>query len=298
MDFVQTLIDAVALGVLYALVAMGIGLVFGVMRLVNFAHGELLTVGAYTLFLTKGMPLVVRALAALAAVVLVSLVMEFVFRPLRNVAAATMLVATFAVSFLLQNLFLLVFGAQGEATDFLPQLNRAVELGDLRIRWITIIAIVLGVAMLGFMAWLFSRTSIGLQMRAAAADFRTAQILGVRAGRVVQLAFVLGGFLAGAVTLVLAVQRPLATPNFGFLVLIPALVGVVVGGLGRIVPATLGGFSIGFATVLLGDWVLGDLLDSSYRVFLNSFLFAIVITVLLVRPDGLFSRGTAVAERV
>ena len=293
MEHVQTLIDAIALGVLYALVAMGIGLVFGVMRLVNFAHGELITIGAYSLFLTKGMPLVVRALAALSVVVVASLLMEFVFRPLRSVGAATMLVATFAVSFLLQNLFLLVFGAQGEAIDFMPQLNRAVELGDLRIRWITIIAIVLGLAMLGFMAWLFSRTNVGLRMRAAAADFRTAQILGVPAGRVVRLAFVLGGFLAGAVTLVLAVQRPLANPNFGFLVLVPALVGVVVGGLGRLVPATLGGFSIGFATV-----VLGDVLPSSGRVFLNSFLFLIVITVLLARPDGLFSRGAAIGERL
>lgn len=293
MDFLQTLIDALALGVMYALVALGISLVFGVMRLVNFAHGELLTVGAYALYLTKGMPLALRALISLAAVIALSLVMEFVYRPLRTVSPANMLVATFAVSFLLQNLFLLVFKAQGQAMDFIPQLNRAIEIGDLRIRWITIIAIVLGSVMLALMVWLFSRTAIGLQMRAAAADFPTAQVLGVRAARVVRLAFVLGGFLAGMVTLVLSVQRPLATPNFGFLVLVPALVGVVVGGLGRVVPGTLGGFSIGFATVLLGD-----LLPSSERVFLNSVLFMIVITVLLVRPDGLFSRRTGVAERV
>lgn len=293
MDFLQTLIDAIALGVLYALVAMGIGLVFGVMRLVNFAHGELLTVGAYTLFLTKDLPLIARALIALAAVLALALVMEFIYRPLRAVAAGTMLVATFAVSFLLQNLFLLVFGAQGEAIDFLPQLNRAVDIGDLRIRWITIIAIILGAAMLAFMGWLFARTTIGLQMRAAAADFRTAQVLGVRAGRVALLSFVLAGVLAGVVALVLSVQRPLATPDFGFLILVPTLVGVVVGGLGRVVPATLGGFLIGMATVFLGDF-----LPSSGRVFLNSFLFMAVITVLLIRPDGLFSRSTAVSERV
>lgn len=293
MDFLQTLIDAIALGVLYALVAMGIGLVFGVMRLVNFAHGELLTVGAYTLFLTKDLPLIARALIALAAVLALALVMEFIYRPLRAVAAGTMLVATFAVSFLLQNLFLLVFGAQGEAIDFLPQLNRAVDIGDLRIRWITIIAIILGAAMLAFMGWLFARTTIGLQMRAAAADFRTAQVLGVRAGRVALLSFVLAGVLAGVVALVLSVQRPLATPDFGFLILVPTLVGVVVGGLGRVVPATLGGFLIGMATVFLGDF-----LPSSGRVFLNSFLFMAVITVLLIKPDGLFSRSTAVSERV
>ena len=293
MSLVQLLIDATALGAMLALVAMGIALVFGVMRLVNFAYGELITIGAYTLVLTKGWPILLRVLAAFAVVIASSLLMELVFRPLRRATAATMLVATFAVSFLLQNMFLLVFGPQGETIEFLAPLNRAIEIGDLRIRWITIIAIVLGAVLLGFMAWLLGKTSLGLQMRAAAADFTTARILGVRAGRVIALAFVLAGFLAAAVTLVLAVQRPLATPTYGFIVLVPALVGVVVGGLGKLVPATLGGFAIGFMTV-----VLGDLLPSGSRVFLNSVLFAIVIIVLLVRPDGLFTRRTGVAERV
>lgn len=293
MSFVQLLIDATALGALLALVAMGIALVFGVMRLVNFAYGELITIGAFTLVLTKGWPIVLRVLAAFVVVIASSLLMEVIFRPLRRATAATMLVATFALSFLLQNMFLLIFGPQGETIEFLAPLNRAIEIGDLRIRWITIIAIALGAVLLGFMSWLLGKTSVGLQMRAAAADFTTARILGVRAGRVIMLAFVLSGFLAAAVTLVLAVQRPLATPNYGFVVLVPALVGVVVGGLGKLLPATLGGFAIGFATV-----VLGDLLPSGSRVFLNSVLFAIVIIVLLVRPDGLFTGRTGVAERV
>ncbi len=293
MSFVQLLIDATALGALLALVAMGIALVFGVMRLVNFAYGELITIGAFTLVLTKGWPIVLRVLAAFVVVIASSLLMEVIFRPLRTATAATMLVATFALSFLLQNMFLFIFGPQGETIEFLAPLNRAIEIGDLRIRWITIIAIALGAVLLGFMSWLLGKTSVGLQMRAAAADFTTARILGVRAGRVIMLAFVLSGFLAAAVTLVLAVQRPLATPNYGFVVLVPALVGVVVGGLGKLVPATLGGFAIGFATV-----VLGDLLPSGSRVFLNSVLFAIVIIVLLVRPDGLFTGRTGVAERV
>ncbi|GMQ85285.1 MAG: branched-chain amino acid ABC transporter permease [Acidimicrobiia bacterium] len=293
MSLVQLLIDATALGAVLALVAMGIALVFGVMRLVNFAYGELITVGAYTLMLTKGWPIVLRVLASFGVVIALSLLMELVFRPLRRATAATMLVATFAVSFLLQNMFLLIFGPQGETIEFLAPLNRAIEIGDLRIRWITIVAIVLGAALLGFMAWLLGKTSVGLQMRAAAADFDTARILGVRAGRVIALAFVLAGFLAAAVTLVLAVQRPLATPTYGFFILVPALVGVVVGGLGKLVPATLGGFGIGFMTV-----ILGDVLPSGSRVFLNSVLFAIVIIVLLVRPDGLFIGRTGVAERV
>jgi len=293
MDLVQTLIDATALGVLYALVAMGIGLIFGVMRLVNFAQGELIAVGAYTLFVTKQYPETVRVVAAISVVVVLGLVMELIYRPLRRATAATMLVATFAVSFLLQNALLLIFGPQGESIEFLPELNQAIGLGELRVRWITMVSIVLGGAILAAMSWLLARTSIGLQMRAAAADFRTAQILGVRAGHVIRMAFLIGGLLTAVVSVLLAVQRPLATPTYGFLVLVPALVGVVVGGLRRLVPATLGGFTIGFATV-----VLNDLLPSGSRVFLNSLLFGIVIVVLLVRPDGLFTGRARVEERV
>jgi len=293
MALVQTLIDSIALGVLYALVAMGIGLVFGVMRLVNFAHGELITFGAYTLFLTSGLPVALRVLAAVVVVVVLALAMELLYRPLRRATAARMLTATFAVSFLLQNGLLLVFGSQGETIGFLPTLNQAIDIAGLRVRWVTLLAISVGGVMLAAMAWLLGRTSIGLQMRAAAADFRTAQILGVPAQRVIRIAFVLGASLTAVVTLVLAVQRPLVTPDYGFLILVPALVGVVVGGLGRLVPATLGGFVIGFATV-----ALGSVLPSGSRVFLNTLLFTIVIVVLLLRPDGLFAHRTRVVERV
>jgi branched-chain amino acid transport system permease protein len=292
-DFIQSLVDGVALGSLYALAALGIGLVFGVMRLINFAYGELITAGAYTLLLTKDFPVWLRILLALAVTVGLSLVMEFVFRPLRVATPATMLITTFAVSFLLQNVAVLWFGTQGESIGFLAHLNRAVEVGDIRIRWITLVSILAGGAMLGAIAFLLDRTEIGLQMRAAAADFRTARLLGVQATRVIIFAFIVSGGLAAVVAMMLAVQRPLATPTFGFFVVIPALVGVVVGGLDRLLSATVGGFVIGFATVMLSD-----LLPSDGRVFLNSVLFGLVIVVLLVKPNGLFIRGTAAAERL
>ncbi len=293
MTYLQAFIDAVALGTLFALVAMGIGLVFGVIRLVNFAHGELLTAGAYALLLTKGAPVVIRALVAVVVVVALSVVMEFIYRPLRSVAPATVLVATFAVSFLLQNAALLAFGAQGENMEFLTVLNTAFSVGDLRIRWITVIGLGVGALTLVTMGLLLRRTSMGLQMRAAAADVQMARLLGVPAKRVVRIAFILAGLLAGIVTLVLAVQRPLVTPSWGFLIMVPALVGVVVGGLDRLVPAALGGFAVGFATVMLSS-----LLPGAQRVFLDSVLFALVITVLLVRPDGLFAGRRRAVERV
>lgn len=292
-EFLQSLIDGVALGSLYGLAALGIGLVFGVMRLVNFAYGELITAGAYTLLLTKNLPVPVRIVATLVVVLAMSLIMELVFRPLRIATPATMLVTTFAVSFLLQNVAILWFGTRGEAMNFLPSLNTAISIGGLRVRWITLLAIGVGVVLLSVVAYILGRTSIGLQMRAAAADLETARLLGVRATKVIVLAFLLSGALAAVVAMMLAVQRPLSTPTLGFQVVIPALVGVVVGGLDRLVPATAGGFAIGLATVLLGD-----LLPSESRVFLNSALFSLVIVVLVVRPRGLFIRGTASAERL
>lgn len=293
MTVLQTLVDAVALGSLYALVAMGIGLVFGVMRLINFAHGELLTAGAYALLLTNHLPLAVGILVLFAVVVGLALLMETAVRPLRGTSPATMLVATFAMSFLLQSVALLVFGAQGENVGVLPELNRAVSIGDLRVRWVTLVSIGVAAVLLAATALFLGRTTVGLQMRAAAVDFRTARLLGVRGNMVIRLAFVLAGVLAAAVTLMLVVQRQLVTPTYGFQLVIPALVGVVVGGMDRLLSATLGGFAIGFAAS-----VLGDVLPPSSRVFLNSVLFGLVIVVLLARPYGLFARRRVVVERV
>jgi branched-chain amino acid transport system permease protein len=295
MTILQALIDAVALGSLYALVAVGIGLVFGVMRLINFAHGELLTAGAYALALTSGRPPLVSVAACLAVVVALAVLMERVaFRPLRGAAPATMLVATFAVAFLLQAVWLLSFGPQGARISVFPQLNQALALGDLRIRWVTLVTIVVGSLLLGGTVLLLQRTTLGLQMRAAAVDFRTARLLGVRADTVILLAFLVAGVLAAAVTILLTVQRPLVTPSFGLMIMIPVLVGVVVGGMDRLGSATLGGFSVGFAIS-----VLGNVLPPDRRVFLDSVLFGLVILVLLVRPNGLFRPGGAVVvERV
>ncbi len=292
-EFIQSLVDGLALGSLYALAALGIGLVFGVMRLINFAYGEIITAAAYTLLLTKDLQVVLRIFFVLAVALALALAMEFIFRPLRLATPATMLVATFAISFMLQNVAVLSFGTRGESMNFLSDLNRAFEVGGIRIRWITVVSIIVGTVLLAAIAYFLERTDIGLQMRAAAADFRTARLLGVKATRVIVLAFGLSGLLAAVVAMMLSVQRPLVTPNFGFLVVIPALVGVVVGGLHRLLPATIGGFVIGFATV-----IISDLLPSESRVFLNSALFGLVIVVLLVRPNGLFIRGADPGERL
>jgi len=294
MSFLQSVIDAIALGAVYGVVALGIGLVFGVMRLVNFAYGELITAGGFTLAYLGGQPAIVAILACFGVVAALSLVQERVFRPLRGAPPATMLVATFAVSFLLQNIFLLAFGSRGKSVGTLGGLNTALAIGSLRIRWISIVAVVVGVVLLAGTALLLNRTTIGVQIRAAAADFRTARILGVRANRVIAFSFLVSSFLAASVAVLLTVQSPLVTPDYGVQVTIFALVGVVVGGLDRLSSATLGGFAIGFATSFVGAR-----LPSSSSVYLPSLIYGLVILVLLLRPGGLFTGARAtVAERV
>lgn len=293
MKFLQYLIDAAANGSLYALVALGIGLIFGVMKLVNFAHGELLLAGGYSLYVTAAWPRVLSVLMAFGVVIALAVLLERVaFRPLRTANPATMLVMTFGISFLLRAIAQKKWSAQGKAVSTLSELNEAFSVGDLRIRWVTLVAIAASAILLTATSLFLTRTDLGLQMRASASDFTTAQTLGVRADRVIVGTFVLAGFLTAAAMLLFSVQRPVITPDWGLQIAIVALVGVVVGGLDRLIPATLGGFFVGFASSMLAN-----LLPSEQGVFLDSALYTLVILVLLVRPAGLFQRHLTV-ERV
>jgi branched-chain amino acid transport system permease protein len=292
----QTLADATAQGAIYALMAVGIGLVFGVLRLVNFAYGQLIMAGAYALALASQWEWPVWAGIVLCFVVVLALSLlldRLVFRPLRTQSPAVMLVATFAVAFLLQSIALLWFGPLGKIAASLAELNRPVVVSDVDIRKITIVAICVAAGCLVALVLLLERTTVGLQMRAAALDFRTARLLGVRANRVIAAAVLLSGALAAIVAIMLTVQTPLVTPDFALRDTIVVLAGVVVGGLNRLVPATLGGFAIGFASGLLGG-----ALPTEKSQYLPTFLFAAVILVLLVRPGGLFTRARGPVERV
>ncbi len=291
----QTLTDAIALGAIYALMAVGIGLVFGVLRLVNFAYGQLVMAGAFALALASqwGFPVWAGILLCFAVVLALSLAMDrLVFRPLRSHSPAVMLVATFAVAFLLQSVAVLWFGSLGKIATSLASLNRPVTISNVDIRKITIVAVVIAALCLLALTLLLERTTIGLHMRAASMDFQTARILGVRANRVIAVAVLASGALAAVVAVMLTVQTPLVTPDFALRDTIIVLAGVVLGGMNRPVSATLGGFAIGFASGLLGG-----ALPTDRSQYLPSFLFAAVILVLLVRPGGLFARKGAV-ERV
>ena len=294
----QTLVDAVGLGAVYALMAVGIGLVFGMLRLVNFAYGQLIMAGAYTLAFTSGWPVAGSVLACFAVVIALSFLMDgVVFRPLRTQSPAVMLVTTFAVAFLLQAVALILDirdGTIGEPAVSVASLNQVVTIGGVDVRKVTILAVVVAIVALALLALLLGRTTIGLQMRAASTDFRTARLLGVKADRVIGTAVLLSAILAATVAVILTVQFPLVSPDFALKETIVVLVGVVVGGIDRLWTATLGGFAIGFAT-----GVINGALPTDKTVFLPSVVFALVILVLLLRPAGLFARGeSALVERV
>jgi branched-chain amino acid transport system permease protein len=278
--------------------AVGIGLVFGVLRLINFAYGQLIMAGAYTLAFTSTWPVAASVLACFGVVALLSFAMErAVFRPLRTSSPAVMLVTTFAIAFLLQAVALMLDirdGTIGEPAISVAPLNQVVTIGGVDVRKVTILAVVVAVVALALLALLLARTTIGLQMRAAATDFRTARLLGVQADRVIGVAVLLSALLAAAVAVILTVQFPLVSPDFALRETIVVLVGVVVGGIDRLWTATLGGFAIGFAT-----GVINGALPTDKTVFLPSVVFALVILVLLLRPAGLFAGGRAtVVDRV
>jgi branched-chain amino acid transport system permease protein len=294
----QAVVDAIGLGAVFALMAVGIGLVFGVLRLVNFAYGQLVMAGAYTLAFTSGWPTAASIAACFVVVIALSTVMDFaVFRPLRGQSPAVMLVTTFALAFLLQAIALIIDvrdGTIGEAVRGLTRLNRAVSVAGVDVRQVTLVAIALCAVALAMLALMLARTTIGLHMRAAAADFRTAQLLGVRSDRVIGVAVLLSAVLAALVAVILSVRTPLVTPDFALKETIIVLVGVVVGGLERLWTATLGGFAIGFAT-----GIINAALPTEQTVYLPSAVFALVILVLLLRPGGLFARrSTTAVERV
>jgi branched-chain amino acid transport system permease protein len=251
--------------------------------------------GAFALALASqwGWPAWAGIVLCFAVVLVLSAAMEWVvFRPLRGHSPAVMLVATFAVAFLLQSIALLWFGSLGKIATSLTFLGRFWTIGGVDIRKIAIVAVIVAAVCLLLISLLLERTEIGLHMRAASMDFSTARMLGVRANRVISFAVLISGALAAVVAVMLTVQTPLVTPDFALRDTIVVLAGVVVGGLNRPIPATLGGFAIGFAS-----GVLGGALPTDQSQYLPTFVFAAVILVLLVRPRGLFDFSRTV-ERV
>ena len=293
MDFLaQNLINALSLGGIYALLALGLALVFSIMGLINFAHGELMTISAYGLVLgaALGLPFGVAILLGVALAGSAAVAMDRIaFRPLRGASTATLLLSSFAVSALLQVLFQNFVSARPLPVAVPQLLTGTLDLGGLRLGVLPLITILSTAVLLAALIWFLRRTTIGIAMRAAAIDFEMARLLGIRANRVVATAFALSGLLAGFAALFWVAQRGSVDPMMGFLPVLKAFIAVIVGGLGSLVGAVVGAFLLAFIEIALRALLPPELMP--YR---DALALALIILVLLVRPQGLFGRKESV----
>lgn len=286
---IQHIVDAAALGSFYALFALGIALIFGIMRLVNFAHGELIMVAAFAVYLTRNLSWPLIVLAAVGSAIAMALITERVaFRPVRGASPATMLITSFAVSYLLQSGARLIFTSLPKSADINPLLRESFVVGGVFVSWLTVITIGVTVLLLLALAVFLRTTAMGTQMRAAAEDFDAARLCAVDANRVVAVAFALSGLLAGAAALLIVGQTGTLFPTMGLTPVLFGFTAAVIGGMGSLPGSVLGGYLLGaISTVLTIE------LPSGVAPFRDAFLFLIVMAVLTVRPDGIIrARGT------
>ncbi len=292
MIVIQNLIDAISLGSVYALAALGIGLIFSIMRLINFAHGELIMVGGFVIYALAGNPMLVMALSAIIVVTILALGMErLAFRPLRKASPPTLLIASFAVSYFVQHVILMIFGSRPMGVDFLSVLGESFEFGGLRVPRLQCIAIVVTIGLMLGLVFFFKASRIGVQMRGAAEDFTMARLLGVKADRVIAVAFALSGILASFVSLYLVAQTGTVSYKMGVNMVLIAFVASVIGGMGSLTGAALGGFLVGIVSVSLQAYLPEEL-----RPYRDAFVFLLFIAFLLWRPQGLLVRRAS--ERV
>ena len=290
--FLQHVIDAITYGSQFALYALGIALIFGIMGLINFAHGELIMVGAYTLVLIGHLPWPVMVVATVAVAIVFALGMDRVaFRPLRGANPATLLIASFAVSYGLQNMAILIEGSAPKGTSVSTWLSESVEIGSLSIPKLDLVTVGVTLVLLIALGLFLQRTRMGVQMRAAAEDFRMARILGVNANVVIATAFGMSGLLAGIGAYLLVAQTGEVAPDIGSNPVLYAFVATVLGGMGSLRGAVLGGYVFGAIFVGLQAYLPLEL--RSYR---DAFAFAAVIVMLLVRPQGLIVARSTVSR--
>jgi branched-chain amino acid transport system permease protein len=308
----QQLVNALSIGSLYALMAVGLAMVFSILRLINFAHGDLIMVAAYfaAFALLGKLPLGVTIVLMLAGTILMGLLMERVaYRPIRGAPDVAALLTSFAVGQILQNGTLLVTRLLQKpnplAFPVISALSGVFTFGSITIPRVNVLSLVLGIILLVLLSLFVTRTDLGLSMRAAAEDLPAARLMGIDTNRVIATAFAIGSGLAAVAGLLFAVQAGQLTPYMGFTPVLKAFIAAVIGGFGSISGAIIGGYALGGLEVFLtaipgiGDilppglvspgvqawlkqWLPGSL--SSYR---DAFVFIVLILVLLFRPNGI-----------
>lgn len=282
---VQQVVNALALGGTYAMLALGLAVVFSVMRLINFAHGELMTVSGYAFVaaIYLDLPFYLGVAMALIAGVAMAVILErAAFRRLRGSSPATLLITSFAVSIVLQTLFQSLISPRPQPAPMPEFFSSSIALGSLQVGSIQGISIVVTVVTLALLVGLFKYTVIGISIRAASLDFRTTRLMGVRADVVISLAFAISGLLAAISGFLWVAQRGSVDPLMGFFPVLKAFIGAVLGGFGSLPGAVVGGFVLG--TI---ETVLQATLPTRLAAFKDPLALLIVIIILVFRPNGL-----------
>lgn len=282
---VQTVVNMLGLGATYALLTLGVALLFGILGLMNFAYGEIIMAGAFTMYLFKDLPWLVGVLAAVVVAVIVSVLTErLAFRPLRNADPVTLMIASFAVSLGLQSVARMTVLPRAKGVQPQQFLIRTFDVFGSRITMLQIVTVILCGLMLVGLAYIMQKTSLGIQLRAAAENFTIAKTLGVKANFVIMSAFAITGVLAAVSGVLLVARQGAVSAGMGLTPLLIGVVGSVVGGMSSLRGAAIGGFLLGVATILLET-----VLPIGLIAFRDAFLYIGVIGILVIRPEGLLS---------
>ena len=288
--YIQLLLSGVTVGSLYALIAIGYTMVYGILRLINFAHGDIfMMAGFFMVYISASCSLAVSIPLVLLLTVLLGVAIErAAYKPLRTAPRMSVMISAIGVSYLLQNLANYITGGIARAYPDIPFFTQVMNVGGLSIKRITIITPILTIALVAVLVVLIQKTKIGMAMRAVSRDFETAQLMGIRINSVISVTFIIGSLLAAIGSLLYFTNYQSIVPLSGSLPGLRAFVAAVFGGIGSIPGAVVGAFLIGICESVIKG--------SDWSVFSDAFTFAILIVVLCVKPTGLF--GEKVTDKV
>ncbi len=284
--FLQHCLTGVSLGGAYALIAIGYTMVYGILRLINFAHGDIfMMAGYFMIFAMASFPWQIAIPIVIVATVALGVAIErAAYAPLRSSPRMSIMISAIGVSMLLQNLATYLFSALPRAYPEIPVLKRIFQLGALSASLVTFITPLLAIALVLALTALIKSTKVGMAMRAVSKDFETAKLMGVKINTVISTTFVIGSALAAVGSILYFTDRMSVNPFSGTLPGLKCFVAAVLGGIGSIPGAMVGGFAIGLVETMLVAF--------GYSTFSDAFTFLLLILMLLFRPTGLFGEKT------
>ena len=286
-EFLQQLINGLAVGGIYALVALGYTMVYGVLKLINFAHGDVFMVaGLIMVYASASLPLYVSIPIVLVGTVLLGVLIESAaYRPLRSAPRMSVMISAIGVSYLLENLALYITGGLPQVYPDIPWISDSVTILGATTKRVTLITPVLTLFLVVVLVLLIRYTKIGMAMRAVSKDFETSQLMGIKINSVISMTFVIGSFLAAVGSLLYFSSYKSVIPTSGAMPGLKAFVAAVFGGIGSIPGAVVGAFIIGICENLIKS-------STELSIFSDAFTFALLILVLCVKPTGLFGEKT------